>query len=298
MLEGREQENFYGGEGLRAGVSESGKASTFIFHNGEILTECGENSIPVKRHLQGQGLSCVQTLNDRAHHMYHQDEQGSTVYITGNNGAVENSYVYDAFGNVLKGKESIENCILYTGQQYEQETGQYYLRARFYNPVIGRFTQEDTYRGDGLNLYAYCGNNPVIYYDPSGHDGMAYSDDLSTGSGQSRVEQVDAEVDNGVNAENGGLDFEGSISFRNQDLLDSHYNKHANEFGDISKEEYLKRAGNLINSTSDDILTKIRTNGDIIFYNPNTNEFAVKSADGYIRTYFKPSDGIDYFNRQ
>ena len=33
------------------------------------------------------------------------------------------------------------------------------------NPVIGRFTQEDEYRGDGLNLYAYCGNNPVVYYD-------------------------------------------------------------------------------------------------------------------------------------
>ena len=43
------------------------------------------------------------------------------------------------------------------------------MRARFYNPVIGRFTQEDVYRGDGLNLYAYCGNNPVRYYDPSGY---------------------------------------------------------------------------------------------------------------------------------
>ena len=47
--------------------------------------------------------------------------------------------------------------------------GQYYLRARYYNPVVGRFLQEDTYRGDGLNLYAYCANNPVMYYDPSGH---------------------------------------------------------------------------------------------------------------------------------
>jgi len=60
---------------------------------------------------------------------------------------------------------------LYTGQQYDQEMGQYYLRARYYNPVIGRFTQEDVYRGDGLNLYTYCKNNPVTYYDPSGFCG-------------------------------------------------------------------------------------------------------------------------------
>ena len=49
-------------------------------------------------------------------------------------------------------------------------TQQYYLRARFYNLVIGRFTQEDTYYGDGLNLYQYCQANPVGYVDPSGHD--------------------------------------------------------------------------------------------------------------------------------
>jgi len=36
--------------------------------------------------------------------------------------------------------------------------------------VIGRFLQEDPYRGDGLNLYAYCANNPVMYYDPSGYN--------------------------------------------------------------------------------------------------------------------------------
>ena len=87
--------------------------------------------------------------------------------------------------------------------------------------MIGRFMQEDTYRGDGLNLYAYCANNPVMYYDPSGHDGMAYSDDPSAGSGQSRVEQVDAEVDNGVNAGNGGLDFEGGASNKILSSLDA-----------------------------------------------------------------------------
>ena len=76
---------------------------------------------------------------------------------------------YDAFGDVIQSREDVHNRITYTGQQFDGITQQYYLRARFYNPVVGRFTQEDVYRGDGLNLYAYCGNNPVGYFDPSGY---------------------------------------------------------------------------------------------------------------------------------
>ncbi len=100
---------------------------------------------------------------------YSVDEQGSTDFITDDSGNIKNEYYYDAFGNVLDSGEEVHNRITYTGQQFDGITQQYYLRARFYNPVIGRFTQEDVYRGDGLNLYAYCGNNPVRYYDPSGY---------------------------------------------------------------------------------------------------------------------------------
>jgi RHS repeat-associated protein len=70
---------------------------------------------------------------------------------------------------MLESQEVIHNRIKYTGEQHDNLTNQYYLRARFYNPLLGRFLQEDTYRGDGLNLYAYCDNNPVMYYDPSGY---------------------------------------------------------------------------------------------------------------------------------
>ena len=100
---------------------------------------------------------------------YSVDEQGSTDLITDTDGNIKNEYWYDAFGNVLESREEVHNKITYTGQQFDNTTQQYYLRARFYNPVIGRFTQEDVYRGDGLNLYAYCENNPIIYFDPNGY---------------------------------------------------------------------------------------------------------------------------------
>ena len=78
-------------------------------------------------------------------------------------------YEYRPDGKLLRSQGTVPNRLLYGGQQYDLEVGQYYLRARYYNPVVGRFTQEDPYRGDGLNLYAYCANNPVTYYDPSGY---------------------------------------------------------------------------------------------------------------------------------
>ncbi len=139
----------------------------FLYHNGMQEGWCAS------RHYVSRVLSHVQTLRDGIYHAYHCDEQGSTAYMTGPDGGVENSYRYDAFGNLLERKETVPNRVLYMGQQYDQETGQYYLRARYYNPVVGRFLQEDTYHGDGLNLYAYCANNPVVYYDPSGHDSAA-----------------------------------------------------------------------------------------------------------------------------
>ncbi|NRT79266.1 RHS repeat-associated core domain-containing protein [Clostridium beijerinckii] len=170
----------YDTEGLRAEIEENEKLTKFIFHKENILVEIDKDYNIISRFTRGYEVvaSDIAYLSESSEanlnrHYYTVDEQGSTIFITDKNHRVKNEYCYDAFGNELEAQEQVHNRITYTGQQFDGITGQYYLRARFYNPVIGRFTQEDTYRGDGLNLYAYCGNNPITYYDPSGYSSLS-----------------------------------------------------------------------------------------------------------------------------
>jgi RHS repeat-associated protein len=91
----------------------------------------------------------------------------------------------------------------------------------------------------------------------------------------------------------------GSGAFRTEQNLVDHFLKHGKEYGNITQADYLSKAQQLINSKAGgDILTKIRTNGDTLFFNKATGDFAVKSSDGFIRTLFKPADGLDYFLKQ
>lgn len=87
--------------------------------------------------------------------------------------------------------------------------------------------------------------------------------------------------------------------FRSEKLFDSHYEKHGAEFGDITQDEYLDLANELINAEGENILHKTeKEDGDFLYYNTESNEFLVLSTDGYIRTFFKPSAGLDYWERQ
>ena len=176
---GNIQKNRYDAEGLRYELIENGRRTSFVYHNGELLHERGEEAGLSKEatsyHL-GAGIEAFQ--RDRKTFYYHQDEQLNTTLISDENAAIRNHYQYDAFGAGLDVVEDLPNRIRYTGQQYDEQTEQYYLRARYYNPVLGRFMQEDVYQGDGLNLYAYCRNNPVVYYDSSGY-GKEYNNGLN-----------------------------------------------------------------------------------------------------------------------
>ncbi len=85
--------------------------------------------------------------------------------------------------------------------------------------------------------------------------------------------------------------------FRNEDLLNEHYEKHGKEMGFASAAEYEMAASAVI--TNSKALHKTEAeDGDDVYYIEETNEFVVVSTDGYIRTYFNPSSGKDYFDRQ
>ena len=104
---------------------------------------------------------------------------GDVTHIYDMSGNLCAKYVYDAWGNhqIETNINDIAtiNPIRYRGYYYDTETGLYYLQTRYYDPEIGRFmTIDDLAYLDpdsinGLNLYAYCGNNPIMYSDPLGH---------------------------------------------------------------------------------------------------------------------------------
>ena len=110
--------------------------------------------------------------------------QGDVTEIRSTSNALVAQYNYDAFGNILSIKDANGNNITssthianvnplrYRGYFYDTETGFYYLNSRYYDPATRRFISADSIIDerafDGLNLYAYCGNNPVMRVDPNG----------------------------------------------------------------------------------------------------------------------------------
>ena len=94
-------------------------------------------------------------------------------------GAAVVEYTYDAWGNILSTTGSMAstlgtlNPLRYRGYVYDQETELYYLSTRYYNPETGRFLNADAFAatGQGLlgnNMFAYCGNCPMTFFDPTG----------------------------------------------------------------------------------------------------------------------------------
>jgi RHS repeat-associated protein len=102
------------------------------------------------------------------------DALGSRRGVTNLAGTLTGTADYDTFGAV-RGSTGTGSLFGYTGEQFDAETGYTYLRARYLNPALCRFTSADTVQPNapgtqGYNLYAYVANNPTTWVDPSGHN--------------------------------------------------------------------------------------------------------------------------------
>ena len=104
---------------------------------------------------------------------YIYNTHGDVVGLVNESGTVVNTYEYTPWGEIRSESETIDNPIKYAGEYYDDELDMIYLRARYYNPQIGRFTSLDIEEGEiasplDMNRYVYCRNNPIKYVDPTG----------------------------------------------------------------------------------------------------------------------------------
>jgi len=206
----------YKADGLRISKTVDNSTTKHIWDGSYICLELDGNDAVIAKYIHGLNLIAAESNGFRLYYLY--NAHSDITQTADSYGAVVNNYAYDAFGNELNPDPNDSNPFRYCGEYYDIETGNYYLRARYLDPSIGRFISADThwnvgnmiygnnpvkwnereanerdplglntytYRPDiqaimqSGNLYAYCMANPVMFVDPSGN--IAIIDDIAVG---------------------------------------------------------------------------------------------------------------------
>ncbi|TCM99391.1 RHS repeat-associated protein [Paenibacillus sp. BK033] len=163
----------YNGDGQRV-VKTANRITTSYLYNDDdkVVLELNETGQESARNLYGINLISRKTNGIIYSYLY--NGHADVTALVQDNGTIAATYTYDVFGNLTSQTGTVNNSIRYAGYQYDDESGLYYLNARYYDPKIARFMSEDTYDGEqndplSLNLYTYGHNNPIRYTDPTGH---------------------------------------------------------------------------------------------------------------------------------
>ncbi|WP_314305407.1 RHS repeat-associated core domain-containing protein [Brevibacillus parabrevis] len=164
----------YYSDGLRATKTENGAQTKYVYLSGRVIEELDATNALKARNVWGNELLFRQDAAAGKKGYYHYNSHGDVVAISDATGQELNTYTYDTWGNLTAKTEAMSNPYQYSGEMYEEKTGFYYLRARYYDPKVGRFVSEDTYKGAvdnplSLNRYTYVHNNPINNIDPTGN---------------------------------------------------------------------------------------------------------------------------------
>ncbi|MCK4735244.1 MAG: hypothetical protein KAT65_22515, partial [Methanophagales archaeon] len=156
--------------GERLSRTDESGVTYYLYDFEDILMELDENGAVEGSYVHGPGIDePISMSRDGIKAYYHFNGLGSVTSLTDSSENLLASYKYEPFGRIMEETGSIVNPYRFTGREYDEDTGLYYYRARYYDAEVGRFLSEDSIGGiDGPNLYVYAKNNPVNFVDPSG----------------------------------------------------------------------------------------------------------------------------------
>jgi RHS repeat-associated protein len=166
----------YDGDGNRVSQTTHNGTYTYVNDVARILPTVVNEQGPDGNIDYGYGRGLIESYSASFNYFYQYDGVGSVVALTDTKGKLQASYAYDAWGNQVLALPDVrtKNKFRFTGQALDPGTGLYYLRARYYDPSVGRFISRDPVGGLSRvplsnNRYAYTLNNPLHFVDPSGY---------------------------------------------------------------------------------------------------------------------------------